>query len=134
MAEYFAGFHRVWGKHGKGGECHPHPPRKTMNTSQQNSDEGRLSTLIREARSESALPPRFHENVWRKIEQTEIRAKPASWIELLAGLLLKPGFALATATVVLATGTLLGSLNGQAQARQVAQERYVAAVAMPVVP
>jgi len=103
-----------------------------MNKLGQQPGEDRLNSLLRESRPEPALPPRFQENVWRRIERADAQSKPASWISLLAGLILKPRFALATAAIVLVTGTFLGSLNGQAQARQVAQERYVTAVVMPI--
>lgn len=103
-----------------------------MNTHKQNSDEGQLSILLRESRAQPTMPPRFQENVWRRIEQAEVRPTSASWLEALAVLLLKPRFAIATAAIMLVTGTLLGSMNGQAQARQVAQERYVTTVAMPI--
>jgi len=105
-----------------------------MNRLKQHPDEDRLGPLLRESRPQPALPPRFQETVWRRLEQAEVRPHTSTWLEALAGLLLKPRFAVATLAAVLLAGTLLGSLNGQAQARLVAQERYVASVAMPVAP
>ena len=43
--------------------------------------------------------------------------------------MLKPRFALAGVAVLLLSGVLLGSIEGTTQARQHAQERYLAAVA-----
>lgn len=105
-----------------------------MNSPNQNSNDRELQVLLREARPEPGLPPRFQGNVWRRIEQAEARSWPASWMDALAGWLLKPRFAMATVAVVLLAGTLLGSMNGQAHARHAAQERYVAKVVMPVAP
>lgn len=105
-----------------------------MNSLNQNPNEDALSPLLRESRPQPALPPRFQENVWRRIEQAEARPQAQTWLEALASLMLKPRFTIATVTVVLLAGTLLGSMNGKAQARLVAQERYVASVAMNVAP
>ena len=105
-----------------------------MNTPNQDLADGKLHSLLRESRPASTLPPRFQENVWRRIEQGEVPGRSSSWIEALAGLLLKPRFAVATVGVLLLIGTLLGSLDGQSRARLVAQERYVASVVMPDAP
>lgn len=94
----------------------------------------RLASLLRESRPAPALPPRFQENVWRRIEHPEQARPAATWIETIASLLLRPRFAVATACALLLMGVLLGSLNGAAYARQTAQQRYVAAVVMPVAP
>ena len=105
-----------------------------MNSPNQNSTDRELQALLHESRPQPGLPPRFQENVWRRIEQAEARSWQASWVDTVAGWLLKPRFAVATVAVVLLAGTLLGSMNGQAQARHAAQERYVAKVVMPVAP
>ena len=105
-----------------------------MNTQTQQPDDLELRTRLREARPEPGLPPHFHENVWRRIEQAEVHGRSLNWIEALAGMLLRPRFAVATICTVVVAGALLGSWTGSAEARQVAQERYVAAVIMPVAP
>ena len=105
-----------------------------MNTLKQDSNDDGISRLLRASRPAPALPPRFQEHVWRRIEQANARPGTATWIDTIARLVLKPQFALATVAIVLLTGTLLGSLNGQEQARQVAQARYVGSVAMPIAP
>ena len=105
-----------------------------MNTPNLNPEDGRLNSLLRESRPAPGLPPRFQENVWRRIEQKHADTTAPSWVESLAALILKPRFALATVCALMLVGVTLGSLNGTAHARHDAQERYLAAVAMPVAP
>lgn len=105
-----------------------------MSNSNQHQEDVRLHGLLQAARPQLELPPRFRENVWRRLERPAASTGLDHWIAALAGLFLKPRFALATIAVVLVTGAALGLWNGQAQARLTAQERYVASVAMPVAP
>lgn len=101
-----------------------------MKTTDQEPADGKLNSLLRESRPAPGLPPRFQENVWRRIEQKHAEATAPSWVESLAALVLKPRFALASVCGLVVAGALLGSLNGTAHARHDAQERYVSAVAM----
>jgi hypothetical protein len=101
-----------------------------MKTPNQEPVDGKLRSLLRESRPAPELPPRFQENVWRRIEQNNHTAPALNWIEALAALVLKPRFAFATVALVLVIGSLLGSLDGTAQARRTAQDRYLEAVAM----
>jgi hypothetical protein len=87
-----------------------------------------VSALLRQARVSPALPPRFQQNVWRRIEDAEAPAKAESWLDALAGLILRPRFALAAATVVLLAGILAGTLEGRQMARHDAEMNYVASV------
>lgn len=96
--------------------------------------DAKLSALLNQARPSPDLPPRFQENVWRRIERKETPGTAPSWMELLAGLLLKPRFAVAAMCAFVAVGVALGSINGAAQVRHDAQERYLAAVAVSVAP
>lgn len=102
-----------------------------MNRLNENPDDSRIRSLLSEARPHPELPLRFRDHVWRRIEQGETRSTNVTWLNSLAVLFLKPRFAVASIAVLLLAGTLIGSLNGQAQARLIAQERYVATVAMP---
>ena len=94
-----------------------------------NSNDTKLSALLRESRVSPSLPPRFQENVWRRIENAEAPAKSKSWLDSLAALILRPKFAFATVAVLMLAGILLGTHEGSQIARQDAQIRYLAAVA-----
>lgn len=96
------------------------------------SEADKLAALLRESRVTPSLPPRFQENVWRRIERADARSVPvgaAYWFDTVAGWLLRPRLALAVAAVLVLTGLGLGWSNGEQLARQDAQNRYVAAVA-----
>ena len=91
----------------------------------------KLGALLRESRVSPALPPRFHEGVWRRIEKAAAPAKSngITWLDALAALVLRPRLALATAAVLMVAGALLGVRDGNQMAHQDAQARYLAAVA-----
>ena len=92
-------------------------------------DDAKVSALLRPARVSPALPPRFQQNVWRRIEKSESPAPAGSWLDALAVLVLRPRFALAAAAVLLLAGVLAGTLDGRQLARHDAQMNYLAAVA-----
>jgi hypothetical protein len=92
-------------------------------------DDAAVSALLRQARVAPALPPRFEQDVWRRIENAAAPAKPAFWLDALAGLILRPRFALTAAAVLLVTGVWAGTLDGQKAARHEAQMNYLASVA-----
>ena len=94
-----------------------------------NPDDTKLGALLRESRVFPALPPRFQENVWRRIEANAVPTKASSWLEALAALMLRPRFAYATVTALVLAGALLGVHQGAQLAKQEAQARYVAMVA-----
>jgi hypothetical protein len=99
-----------------------------------NPDDAKLSALLREASrlAGPALPPRFQENVWRRIEDAEAPVpftSRLSWLDALAALVLRPRWALATAAVLVVAGALLGVREGNLAANQAAQTQYLAAVA-----
>jgi hypothetical protein len=95
-----------------------------MNASDQN-----LTALLRQNRSAPALPPRFQQNVWRRIEAAEVAAESESWLAALAALILRPRFAVATAAVLLLAGIFAGMADGRQLARHDAQQNYLASVA-----
>jgi hypothetical protein len=95
------------------------------------SEDSRLSALLRASRGSPGLPPRFQQSVWRRIEDAEAPAKSASWLDALAGLILRPRLALAAATILLLVGALAGTLEGRQVARHDAQMNYLASVAPP---
>jgi hypothetical protein len=89
----------------------------------------RLGALLRQSRPSPSLPPRFQEGVWRRIEDAAAPAKPESWLDALAVLVLRPRFAFATVSALVLAGVLLGAYDGTQVARQDAQARYLATVA-----
>ena len=67
------------------------------------------------------LPPRFKEQVWRRIEQTEPAGKAGAWEFLLGWLesiFARKAVALAYVTVLLAAGLTAGYASGQAHAQR----------------
>jgi hypothetical protein len=102
-----------------------------MNDSRPSSEEAKLQELLRSARPTVELPPRFQENVWRRIEQAEARHAPisAGWLEALAAWVLRPQLAFALAAVIIFAGAGLGWSRGELRAKNETQARYVSAVA-----
>lgn len=87
---------------------------------------------MREARATPSLPPRFQENVWRRIDDAARRDLPVgdgNWLNALAGWMLRPWRALAVAAVLVLAGVGLGWQQGEHLAQHEAQARYLAAVA-----
>ena len=101
----------------------------SMKENSQHSDDAQVSALLRQARTSPGLPPRFQQNVWRRIEDAEAPAKPASWLDALAGLILRPRFAVAAVAGLLLAGVSAGTIEGRQLARHDAQINYLAAVA-----
>lgn len=104
------------------------PPFKLMRPNEQAPDDAQMSSLLRQARPSPDLPPRFQENVWRRLEDAEASA-PVSWLDALANFILRPRFALAAAAALLLAGVLAGTLEGRQMAHRDAQMNYVASVA-----
>jgi len=94
-----------------------------------NPDDTRFREVLRAARPSPSLPPRFHDNVWRRIEDTEAHTKSGSWLDALTLLVFRPRFAYATVAALVLAGVLLGTYQGTQTARQNEQTRYVALVA-----
>jgi hypothetical protein len=102
-----------------------------MNNSTPAPDEAKLHDLLRSARPTAELPPRFQENVWRRIERADAAhpAVSAGWLDPLAAWVLRPQLAFAVAAVIILAGAGLGWSRGEQLARTEAQSRYVSAVA-----
>ena len=94
-----------------------------------NPSDNKFSEVLRAARPSPSLPPRFQENVWRRIEDAEAPAKSSSWLDALAALVLRPRLAYATVATLMLAGVLLGTYHGAQNAKQTEQARYLAAVA-----
>lgn len=90
-----------------------------MKTNNSNENDASLRALLQEWKPEVSLPPRFQEQVWRRIERSETAPAPsvslatvfADWI---ANMLPKPALATAYVTVLL----IIGAGAGWSQARQ----------------
>ena len=100
-----------------------------MKENQLHPDDAKVSALLRQSRAAPSLPPRFQQNVWRRIEDAEAPVRPASWLDALAALILRPRFALAAATALVLAGVFMGALDGRHEARHDAQVNYLASVA-----
>jgi hypothetical protein len=94
-----------------------------------NPSDYKLNDLLRATRPSPALPPRFSQNVWRRIQDAEAPAPAESWLDALAATLLRPRFASAAAATLLLAGILAGALEGRHLARHEAQLNYLASVA-----
>jgi hypothetical protein len=94
-----------------------------------NSDDSKLSALLRQSRVTPPLAPRFQENVWRRIEDAEASVKVPSWLDLLAGFVLRPRYAYAAIVALVLAGMLIGVHEGAQSFKQDAQARYIAVVA-----
>jgi hypothetical protein len=94
-----------------------------------NPDDKEFREVLRTARLSPSLPPRFQENVWRRIEDADAPVKSDSWLDALAVLVLRPRFAYATVAALVLAGVLLGTYQGAQTARQNEQARYIALVA-----
>ena len=82
-----------------------------MKEENSNPSDGKLARLLRTARVSPSLPPRFQENVWRRIEDAEAPVKTGSWLEALANLILRPRFALAAVTILVCAGAFFGVIE-----------------------
>jgi hypothetical protein len=92
-------------------------------------EDAKLSALLREARANPSLPPRFQDGVWRRIEETDApseNSREPSWLEAIVAWALRPRFAVAMAVVLMLAGSLVGVQQGHQTARQEAQARYLA--------
>ena len=91
-----------------------------------------LRALLRETVPGPALPPRFVESVWQRIERAEAAGSETSpspsWLDRLASLVLQPRLALATVAIVMVAGALLGFVMAADEARDAARASYVTAV------
>ena len=100
------------------------------------SNEGRLRRVVRQSRPIPALPPRFQESVWRRIERDDIETgylRSPLRLERWVAWLLRPRLAIAAAALLVLLGGVMGVVDGTAEARQAARDQYVASVAPPAI-
>lgn len=87
-----------------------------MQTDLDNHDEA-LRKLLKESRREVPLPPRFQENVWKRIERAQVPVAPSVWAGIghwIGTVLPRPALATSYVAVLLT----IGVTAGWAQARQ----------------
>ena len=112
-----------------GGE-EPFAAREKMKENM-NPDDAKLKTLLRTSRVSPGLPSRFQENVWRRIEDADApkSVRELNWLDAAVALILRPRFALATVSLLMLAGILLGTFDASKVARHNAEARYAASVA-----
>jgi len=106
-----------------------------MNDRQDQANDVQLKRILRDARPEPRLPPRFAESVWHRIERAEVESRSSEgWPWLLPWLswMLRPKWALTGAMAIMLLGALVGLMHGAGDAHQAARDRYVASVAPQV--
>jgi hypothetical protein len=88
-----------------------------MKTNEPDKSETALRKMLKEWRTDAALPPRFQESVWQRIEHTQASTTPsmrdgiARWIGTM---LPRPALAFAYVTLLL----VIGGAAGWTQAHQ----------------
>jgi len=102
-----------------------------MNATPLPPEDSELRRLLQEAHPVPALPPRFQEGVWRRLEQEELRLEevsPRTWLDRWVQQLFRPGFAVAGLAALMLTGGWLGLRSGDTRVQQMEQTRYLASV------
>ncbi|HTH47464.1 MAG TPA: hypothetical protein VMB21_08140 [Candidatus Limnocylindria bacterium] len=102
-----------------------------MNPPDSNPDDPALRALLRGAHPAPALPPRFQEGVWQRLQRAERKAEAASspgWLEQFVRRVLRPAYATVGLAAVMLAGTWFGIRAGDGQADRTERTRYVAAV------
>jgi hypothetical protein len=97
-----------------------------------------LSNLLGQWKVDATLPPRFQENVWRRIAQKEAKASPRpSFLSWLEAAFKHPALVASYVTVLLFIGLTTGYVRGHDKTmREQSQERtlYVQSVDPYLVP
>lgn len=97
------------------------------------SDE-RLRTLLRSWVVDTPLPPRFQEQVWRRIERAELRPESPFWaavLRLVEVALPRPKVAFAYVSILLALGVTAGAWAAQVRTSRTEADlgsRYVQSI------
>ncbi len=105
-----------------------------MKPCQTPEDDEHLDRLLGQWTVDAGLPPRFQEQVWKRIERAEAQPAPTPWAPLsrwLEGVLPRPKFAFSYVAILVAVGVLAGSLAAQARTSRLESDlslRYVRAL------
>ena len=87
-----------------------------MNQREQNEPDRWLDNALRAWEVKDPLPPRFREQVWRRIERSEALGPTGLWPEIilrLAKALTRPSVALSYVSVLVLAGVLAGFLQAR---------------------
>ena len=101
-----------------------------MNSNDPFEDDKPLRKILSEWHVNAALPPRFQEDVWKRIGNAEMRA-PNFWTMIwgrMAASLARPAFAAAYLAMLLLIGAIAGRQEGQSKTEHVRsdmQARYI---------
>ncbi len=102
-----------------------------MNENQTPEDDQGLGKVLRQWTVDTPLPPRFQEQVWRRIARTDTRRAPSFWASLsrwVEVLVPQPKFAFSYVAALLLLGVVAGSVAAQATTRRLDADlgsRYV---------
>ena len=100
-----------------------------MQNASLNPNDDQLRRALREADIAPALPPRFQDEVWRRIEkQTGAVAAKMDWLDRLASYVIRPQFVTAGLSLVLMAGIFLGVTQVEKSASEDSRARYLAKV------
>ena len=92
-----------------------------MNAIPSNEADAKLSRLLRECKVETNLPPRFQEQVWRRIERVEAQAKVHLWhtfTQWVDSTINRPALAVSYVAVLLFVGLTTGYFQAQDKSLQ----------------
>src|SRR5216684_2004155 len=87
-----------------------------MRAEQPNNEDRLLHGVLREWELNEPLPPRFREQVWRRIARAEGQAPAQVWTQVaqrIARAFGRPSLAVSYVTVLLVAGLLAGYLQGR---------------------
>ncbi len=107
-----------------------------MNTIQPNEDDEKLSKLLRDWQVEVSLPPRFQQQVWRRIERADAHSKVSllhaftHWVE---STFMRPALAVSYVAALLLVGLASGYVQAQDKSAQ-AEARWRTAYVQSVDP
>ncbi len=104
-----------------------------MNQPTPNPDDQSLRQLLQAAHPSADLPHGFSAEVWRRVNlgrETRSATTSPSWVQSLAGWLVRPTHAMGAFACILSLGLISGWLAGAANPHEnaSAQERYIASV------
>ena len=102
-----------------------------MKTNEPGNHDEALRKVLKEWRTDTALPPRFQEEVWRRIERAQTPVALSAWavmIHRIGVVLPRPALAASYVAVLLAIGVTVGWAQARQETARVKDElgqRYV---------